>query len=257
MKINKFTICIAVVALFLVLLAACGSSENDQSSTGTAFDIVIDAGNLVGDIDTLRIKKNEDVTLNFASSSDITVHLHGYDIERTISAGHEAAMEFKANATGRFVVTTHEVKSGHHASHSVHGDMTADTETHAALFESETLRLGDTFMFEIPADFEETIIPYHDHMSHDSVAQIEVSSHHGTDGQVFVAVRDGNPQFYPANVSVKPGAKIEWINESEVKVRITSGLPQHMEQSSAHSDHSSHSDSGSEEKTLITLEVYP
>ena len=247
---------IAVVALFFVLSTACGSSESDESLSSTEFDIAISGGNLVGDVDTLRIKKNEDVTLNFASDSEITVHLHGYDIEKTISAGHTSVMELKANATGRFVVTTHEVKSEHHenhGSHSGHGNIAADTEAHAGLFESETLSSKDTYKYEIPIDFKETIIPYHDHMSHDSVGQIEVSNHYGIGGEVFVAVKPGEPQFYPETVVVKPGAKIEWTIESEAKVRITSGWPQHMNPSSAHSDHSSHS----EEKTLITLEVYP
>jgi len=260
MKNNKFTLYIAVVVLLFVFSTACGYSESDQSSTSTEFDITINGGNLVGDADTLRIKKNEDVILNFASDSEITVHLHGYDIEKTISAGHTAVMGFKANATGRFAVTTHEVKSGHHGdhgSHSGHGHISTDTEAHAALFESETLSSGDTYKYEIPTDFKETIIPYHDHMSHDSVGQIEVSNHHGIGGEVFVAVKDGKPQFYPLTVVVKPGAKIEWTIESEAKVRITSGLPQHTDQSSADSDHLSHSNSGSEEKTLITLEVYP
>ena len=260
MKKNKFTIYIAVVAFLFVLSIACGSSESDQFSTSTEFDIAIDGGNLVGDVDTLRIKKNEDVILNFASDSEITVHLHGYDIEKTISAEHTSVMEFKANATGRFVVTTHEVKSDHHGdhgSHSGHGHMAADTEAHAVLFESETLSSGDTYKYEIPTDFKETIIPYHDHMSHDSIGQIEVSEHHGIAGEVFVTVKDGEHQFYPETVVVKPGAEIEWTIESEAKVRITSGLPQHMNQPSAHSDHSSHSNGESEEKTLITLEVYP
>ena len=50
MKKNKFTIYIAVVAFLFVLSIACGSSESDQFSTSTEFDIVIDGGNLVGDV---------------------------------------------------------------------------------------------------------------------------------------------------------------------------------------------------------------
>ena len=69
MKNNKFIIYIAVVVCFFVLSTGCGTPESDQSSTSTTFDIVINDGNLVGDVDTLRIKKNEDVTLNFASDS--------------------------------------------------------------------------------------------------------------------------------------------------------------------------------------------
>ena len=252
---SKFILFVAVLTLFFVLSTACGSSENDPSPASTEFNIVISGGNLVGDVDSLRIKKNEDVTLNFDSDSEITVHLHGYDIEKTISAEHTAVMEFKANATGRFVVTTHEVESEHHgehASHSDHGHMAVDNEAHAALFESETLSSGDTYKYEIPTDFRETIIPYHDHMSHDSVGQIEVSTHHGGDGEVSVDVRDGERQFHPEHVMEKPGASVKRIIESEEKVRLTSGLAP-----SSHGDHSNHSSEGSSEKTLITLEVYP
>ena len=132
---SKFILYVAVLILLFVLSTACGSSENDPSPASTEFNIVISGGNLVGDVDSLRIKKNEDVTLNFDSDSEITVHLHGYDIEKTISAEHTAVMEFKANATGRFVVTTHEVESEHHgdrASQSDHGHMAVDNEAHAA-----------------------------------------------------------------------------------------------------------------------------
>ena len=255
MKNNKFIIYIAVVVCFFVLSTGCGTPESDQSSTSTTFDIVINDGNLVGDVDTLRIKKNEDVTLNFASDSEITVHLHGYDIERTVSPANVTVMAFKANATGRFVVTTHEVKSGHHGNHNSHAghhDLPTGPEAHAALFESETLSEGDTYLFVVPADFTEISIPYHDHMNHDSVGYIEVSTHHGVDGKVSVAVKDGEHQFHPEKVMVQPGTSIEWAIESEEKVRLTSGLPP-----SSHGDHANHSDDGSSERTLITLEVYP
>ena len=65
-------------------------------------------------------------------------------------------------------------------------------------------------------------------------------------------MRDGERQFHPEHVTVKPGASVKWIIESEEKVRLTSGLPP-----SSHGDHSNHSSEGSSEKTLITLEVYP
>ena len=63
MKKNKFTIYIAVVAFLFVLSIACGSSESDQFSTSTEFDIVIDGGNLVGDVDTLRTVSYTHLTL--------------------------------------------------------------------------------------------------------------------------------------------------------------------------------------------------
>ena len=264
MNHKKLTMQAFGITIFFSLAMGCSSVDEDSlpvavDENAAVFDITINSGELTGDMDILRIKKNENVTLNFSSDSDITVHLHGYDIEKTVSSGNDQTMEFKANATGRFVITSHKNKTGHedHGSHSGHSGTKTNVDAHAALFESETLTSGGTFSYQVPLNIENTIIPYHDHMSHGSGGSIEVSSDHGKSGDVLVIVGSGDHQFHPDNVIVKPGVLVQWKIDSTEKVRLTSGLPP-----TGHSDHSTDTEMGranneSEEKTLIVLEVYP
>jgi hypothetical protein len=50
-----------------------------------AFDVAIKAEEPAR---TLRVKRGEDVELRWSSDRRIQLHLHGYDIERTVDAGH-------------------------------------------------------------------------------------------------------------------------------------------------------------------------
>jgi plastocyanin len=131
---------------------------------------------------------------------------------------------------------------------------------HAYLFESVTLENGDSFSYIIPDDSPEGTIHYHDHMFHDATGKLLVSSPHGQKGIIKVVVLEGEHAFNPNEVTIAPGATIEWTNQKTYKVRITSGKPP----SSTESDHNdaSHASVGSSEheeveKTLITIEVRP
>jgi hypothetical protein len=128
---KNLTLRVFGIAIFFAVVIGCGfpdgdSLENSSSITvgeNTArFDIIINSGELAGDEDIFRIKKNENVSLNFSSDADIKVHLHGYDIEKTVYSGNDQTMEFKANATGRFVITSHgiEAENREHGAHSAH-----------------------------------------------------------------------------------------------------------------------------------------
>jgi heme/copper-type cytochrome/quinol oxidase subunit 2 len=57
-----------------------------------------------------RIKVAEGSAVQILVSSDVDdeVHVHGYDIEREVSAGQSTTVEFTANQTGVFEVETHE-----------------------------------------------------------------------------------------------------------------------------------------------------
>ena len=261
MNHRKLTMEVSTIVILFAIVMGCGSSDEDSLENSflvdvgentAVFDIRINSGELAGDEDILRIKKNENVSLNFFSDRGITVHLHGYNIEKTVFPGEDQTMEFKANATGRFVITSHKTETEHqdHGSHSPHLRTKTDADTHAAFFDSETLTSGDMFSYQVPMNIENITIPYHDHMSHGAGASIEVSSHHGKSGNVLVTVGSGEHQFHPDNVIVKPGALIEWKIDSAKKIRLTSGLPP-----SDHGDHTTNTEA--EEKTLIVLEVYP
>ena len=58
----------------------------------------------------------------------MSVHLHGYDIEKEITPGAVSEMMFTARATGRFTVEPHLAKepAGGHA----HGDVLVTIEVY-------------------------------------------------------------------------------------------------------------------------------
>ncbi|SVE13020.1 uncharacterized protein METZ01_LOCUS465874, partial [marine metagenome] len=132
----------------------------------------------------------------------------------------------------------------------------SEQDGHGDLFESKTLVKGDMFSYIIPPDMEDTEIPYHDHMAHDQSALIIVSSHHGREGIVTVKVADSPHTYQPVEVTVKPGATVQWAIEKDASVRLTSGFP-------PTSDHGSsvkedvRDEYEEQEKTLVAIEVRP
>jgi hypothetical protein len=56
---------------------------------------------------TLKVNRGERVELRWKSDRRMTLHLHGYDLERTIGPQAPAVMAFKADIAGRFPVSEH------------------------------------------------------------------------------------------------------------------------------------------------------
>jgi len=194
-------------------------------------------GNLVGSKDKITANKGDNVSLVVASDKAINIHLHGYDIEKHIPAQEEVKIEFNANATGRFIITSHTVN-----------DVDVGVSRHGVLFESGTLSKGDTFSYTVGSEIDGITIPYHDHMAHDYTATIKVSSGEGQSGVSEVMINDVGHGFHPMEIVVKPGFTVKWIVDKESRVRLTSGLPPTVE----HEEHE-----GDGEAVLITLEIYP
>jgi hypothetical protein len=99
------------VTTFLVVLVA-PAADPDAGSGGEVrqFEIRIRDGRASsGDI---RVSKGERVELIWTADTATELHLHGYDIERTLTAGERATMAFTAFATGRFPVTVHRAGPG-------------------------------------------------------------------------------------------------------------------------------------------------
>ena len=71
----------------------------------------------------IRVKKGEVVNLRWTTDEMVSLHLHGYDVEKTVHPGSTATMTFTAHATGRFPITSHgfdEPGGSHQKGHS-HG----------------------------------------------------------------------------------------------------------------------------------------
>jgi len=85
-------------------------------------------GRVPDDMRLIRVKQNDVVKLEWSTDKPITVHLHGYDIEREIKPGTITEMTFTARATGRFTVEPHlgRTPSGAHT----HGDTLVTIEVY-------------------------------------------------------------------------------------------------------------------------------
>jgi hypothetical protein len=91
------------------------------------FDVKIERGAVPADMRLIRVTQGDAVRLRFTTDRPITVHLHGYDIERRIVPGAVAEMQFSANATGRFPIEEH--KPDAHGGHS-HGEVLVRIEVY-------------------------------------------------------------------------------------------------------------------------------
>ena len=78
-----------------------------------AFDIAIKDGKVVG-AKSVRVTRGDRVILSWTSDKPMKLHLHGYDIERTVGPDKPADMMFDARATGRFPVEVHTDQKGGH-----------------------------------------------------------------------------------------------------------------------------------------------
>jgi hypothetical protein len=70
-----------------------------------------------GKKNSLRVTQNDEITLNWKTDENVDIHLHGYDIKKTILAGQINKMKFKAKSTGRFPITSHGFKGEKKHSH--------------------------------------------------------------------------------------------------------------------------------------------
>ena len=245
---------VAVMAMILVI--ACNESENSTSSDVAGNEIsnnsefiehkiVLEKGELKSESEKISVSQGDNVKLEFVSDMEMEVHLHGYDLKLTVNPNKESVMQFTAEATGRFVITSH-ADLGSHTSHS----------EHALLFESETLLQGDSFQFEITDDLDGTTIIYHDHMSHSDSGTIVVSQEYETADMVEIRISDSG--FDPVGVMVGPGTSIKWISDKGSKVRVTSGSIPEGSHDSHGKPHDKHGEKEShDEKTLLVVEVRP
>src|SRR5262245_33107789 len=90
--------------------------------------LAIANGRVPDNMRLIRVKQNDTVKLEWSADKPISVHLHGYDIEKDVKPGATSEMTFVARATGRFTVEPHigKTQSGGHA----HGDVLVTIEVY-------------------------------------------------------------------------------------------------------------------------------
>ena len=72
-----------------------------------AFDVVVRGGVLPAEDRVIRVRQGDDVTLRLTTDRALTIHLHGYDIEKEVVPGKPSVVTFTARATGRFPIEVH------------------------------------------------------------------------------------------------------------------------------------------------------
>ena len=96
-----------VLLLILTILIAGRASTEPR-----IIDLPVRERLLPRDQRVIRVQQGDDVTLRWTTNHELKVHLHGYDIEKTLKPGETATMTFQARAAGRFPITVHSTDAG-------------------------------------------------------------------------------------------------------------------------------------------------
>ena len=81
-------------------------------------ELEIKQRSILNNLTSVRVKKGERIRLHWMTDETVVLHLHGYDIEISVSPGTATEMIFEASATGRFPISSH----GFGTRHSPHHD---------------------------------------------------------------------------------------------------------------------------------------
>ncbi len=123
-KRNRLVFFLALALPALLMAAACGPSapaepapvapseqaavmEPETAAMPQESVVAVSFSNDVMTPETIRVKQDDQVTLNLESDRPGSFHIHGYDLEQEAVVGEVTRFEFVANATGRFVINFH------------------------------------------------------------------------------------------------------------------------------------------------------
>jgi hypothetical protein len=92
--------------------AASGSASSSASATKSGaeqrIEVTFAHGKASGDTGRVQVAKGTSVTVVVTSDVADEVHLHGYDIEKELSPGAPATLQFDATIAGVFEVELHK-----------------------------------------------------------------------------------------------------------------------------------------------------
>ena len=118
--------CAGLAVLIAALAAACGGADPEE------VEISVSLQDKQMTPETVRVGQDDTVTLKIESDAPGSLHLHGYDLERTVEPGTVSDFVFVANATGRYRIAFHPAASGSHGhggSHESGGHHVVESET--------------------------------------------------------------------------------------------------------------------------------
>lgn len=106
MPLKTVTVYLAVLVIATLLTAEHAPAEN------RVIPLTIRNGTLPTEQRLIKVQQGDEVTLRWTSDRRVTVHLHGYDLERAITPDAPVTMSFFARASGRFPIELHGTKRG-------------------------------------------------------------------------------------------------------------------------------------------------
>jgi hypothetical protein len=100
------------VAFLLAAVLIIANGAFSALAAELTFDLKIERGRVPDNMRLIRIKQGDVVNLRWTTDRPLTLHLHGYDIEKRVAPGTATEMTFTAYATGRFPVHVHAQGAG-------------------------------------------------------------------------------------------------------------------------------------------------
>lgn len=116
---------VTAAMLISMLSISCTSNIDPQE---LSFSLELTEGTL--DPDIIKVNQGDTITLNFMSDKDVTIHLHGYNIETKIEKDTTGTIgPFVANIALRLPIKAHsESDSDHHHDQEGHDEESNDSE---------------------------------------------------------------------------------------------------------------------------------
>jgi len=97
-------VALAIIVAIVAFVLASSSSTSTKSAQGTAVQIRVQAGKVVGGVQSIIANKGGRVRFSVTSDRADEIHVHGYDLKRDIPAGETVRFDFPAKIDGLFVV---------------------------------------------------------------------------------------------------------------------------------------------------------
>ena len=97
---RRRSLALGLSAALCLALVPARASEVD-------IDVRIENGRVPEKLQRIRVTEGDSVRLRVTVDRPMTLHLHGYDIERRVVPGEVGEIAFAARATGRFPLEVH------------------------------------------------------------------------------------------------------------------------------------------------------
>ena len=102
---KRLAVCIALC------LAVAGATFDAIAAEGDDKQVIsveFKGGKVISGPQVVKLKRDDEVTLNVLSDRADELHLHGYDLHLTLQPNQTATLKFVARRTGRFSFELHK-----------------------------------------------------------------------------------------------------------------------------------------------------